>query len=88
MTRTSNWRWRNVEAMLDEWGHDTRLIETLAKIADTPTDRLPGSSVWADPSGTPLAILRYVQTENYKLVFRVDLGYDFNGLEIVHVTRS
>ena len=88
MKRTSNWRWRNVEALLDDWGHDSRLIGTLAKIADTPADRLPGSSVWADRSGTPLAIVRYVQADTYRLVFKVDLGYDFNGLSLVLVTRS
>ena len=87
MTRRANWQWRNLDSLFDEWGHDRQLLEVLADIADTPTNRLPGSEYVADSRGTPLAILRYVESGTYRLLFEVDLGYDFNGLAIVHVTR-
>lgn len=88
MARRANWQWRNVDPLFDEWGHDPQLWEVLAAISDTPANRLPGSAVWASPDGPPLAILRYVQAKTYRFVFKVDLGYDFNGLSIVYVTRS
>ena len=87
MARSANWRWRNLEPLFDEWGHDPQVLEALVDIADTPTNRLPGSAVWADSQGTPLAILRYTQAGAYQVVFKVALGYDFNGLAIVYVTR-
>ena len=87
MATATNWRWRNLDPLLDEWGHEPQILEALADIADTPTNRLPGSTVWADSNGTPLAILRYVQAGTYQIMFKIALGYDFNGLAIVYVTR-
>lgn len=88
MARRANWQWRKLDPLFDEWGHDPQLLEVLADIADTPTNRLPGSEYFTDPQGMPLAILRYMQSGAYRLLFEVDLGYHFNGLAIVHVTRS
>lgn len=87
MARNANWRWRNLEPLFDEWGHDPQILKALADIADTPTNRLPGSAVWADSNGISLAILRYVQAGTYQIMFKVALDYDFNGLSIVYVTR-
>ena len=64
MPGTANWRWRNVVAFFDAWGHDPALATILADIADTPLDRLPGEALRKDAHGTPIAILRYVMSLN------------------------
>ena len=88
MTGAANWRWRNAAALFDGWGHDPQLYQALADIADTPTDRLAGSELRTGARGAPLAILRYVEVGPRRVVFRVALGYDDNGLAVVHVSRS
>ena len=88
MPGTANWRWRNVAAFFDEWGHDPQLAAILAAIADTPLDRLPGEALRANADGTPIAILRYVRSRNYLVVFKVDLDDRTNGLLIAAVIQT
>lgn len=85
MPGTANWRWRNVAAFFAAWGHDPDLAIILADIAGTPTDRLPGKALRRNAQGTPIAILRFVRTDDYRVVFRVDLDSHTNGLLIAAV---
>ena len=87
MPGTANWRWRNVAAFFAVWGHDPDLTIILADIADTPLDRLPGKALRKNAHGTPIAIVRYITTDKYRVVFKVDLDSRTNGLLIAAVIR-
>jgi len=87
MPGTANWWWRNVAAFFARWGHDPDLTIILANIADTPLDRLPGKALRRNAQGTPVAIVRYVLTDRYLVVFKVDLDSRTNGLLIAAVIQ-
>ena len=88
MNGAANWRWCNVAALFDGWGHDPQLDRALADIVDTPTYRLAGAELRTGMRGVPIAVLRYVEAGPLRIVFKVVLGLDDNELAIVHVSRS
>lgn len=53
--------------VLDDWAHDLLLYQTLADVADTPTDRLTGSEFRTGVRGVPLAMLRYIETDTLRI---------------------
>ena len=88
MSGAANWRWRDADRLFEAWGHDPQLDQALASIADTPTNRLAGSTILTGARGGPLAILRRVEIGALRIVFSVALGYDDNWLAVVHLSRS